>query len=64
MDKIDMSSTCGFKDAEMWHKHYNHEITDEEFNKYWDNNCGKCIHMCEICMYGENNPCNPRQLML
>lgn len=54
MDKIDMSSICGFKDAEMWYKCYNREITDEEFNIYWDNNCGKCVHMCEICMYGEN----------
>ena len=48
-----MSSLCDFKDAEMYYKHHNHEITKEEFNEYWDNNCRKCVHMCEICMYGE-----------
>lgn len=51
--KQDMSATCGFKDSEMWHKRDQGEISDNEFDSYWDNNCGKCIHMCEICMCGE-----------
>lgn len=48
-----MSSTCGFKDMEMWCKRASGEITDEEFYVYWNSNCGKCLYMCEICMCGE-----------
>jgi hypothetical protein len=53
MDKQDMSRTCGFKDAELGFKRASCEITDEEYDEYFDNNCGKCKYMCEICMYGE-----------
>jgi hypothetical protein len=53
MNKQDMSKECGFKDADMYYARESSKITDEEFNQYWDNNCGKCLYMCEICMCGE-----------
>ena len=43
MQKQDMSATCGFKDVELY------------YDEYWNNNCGKCVHMVEICMYGEGD---------
>lgn len=52
-NKLDMSKECGFKDAEMWHKCSSGEITQEELNIYWNNYCGKCVYMNEICMCGE-----------
>lgn len=53
MKKKDMSGTCGFKDVEMYYKCENGEISNLEFLEYFNNNCGKCKYMCEICMYGE-----------
>jgi len=47
-----MSKHCKFADLDMMLKRENGEITNEEFQKWYDENCGKCIHMCEICMYG------------
>ena len=29
-------------------------MPQEEWNKWFDEHCGKCKYMCEICMYGEN----------
>ena len=52
MSKQDMSKECGFKEMEMFYKHYNGEITVEELDEYYNNNCMKCIYMYEICMYG------------
>ena len=53
MQKQDMSATCEFRDVELYYKLKNGEITQEEYDEYWNNNCSKCIHMVEICMYGE-----------
>ena len=52
-NKQDMSATCGFKDVELYYKRERGEITNQEFKEYWNKNCSKCIHMVEICMYGE-----------
>lgn len=52
MQKQDMSATCGFKDVEMHYK-VGKEITQEEYIEWHNNNCNKCIHMSDICMYGE-----------
>ena len=52
-NKLDMSKTCGFKDAEIWYKYYNGEISAKEFDEYHNNNCLKCIYASDICMYGE-----------
>jgi len=49
----DMSATCGFKDTAMYYKREIGEITEGEYFEYYDNNCGKCIYMWEICMCGE-----------
>lgn len=53
MQKQDMSATCGFKDVELYYNLQDGEIAQEEYNKYWDNNCSKCEYMIEICTYGE-----------
>ena len=53
MQKQDMSATCGFRDVELYYKLKDGEITQEEYDEYWNNNCGKCVHMVKICMYGE-----------
>jgi hypothetical protein len=51
--KEDMSKECGFKDAEMYYAWYENKISQEEYDLYWNKYCGKCIHMCDICMCGE-----------
>jgi hypothetical protein len=53
MQKQDMSVTCGFREMELYYKHYYGEISTEEYDEYLNNNCSKCIHMAVICMYGE-----------
>lgn len=45
--KQDMSKTCEFKYQEK------REMSQEEWQKWYDSNCAKCQYMCEICMYGE-----------
>lgn len=53
--RVDMSEHCGFKYEEYWYK-ANEEKTmsQEDWHAWYNSNCGNCIHMCEICMYGEN----------
>lgn len=54
MSKTDMSRTCGFKYHEYWDKANNKRtMTQEEFKKWYNDNCAQCIYMGEICMYGE-----------
>jgi hypothetical protein len=50
-----MSKTCGFKDAEMYYDRESGEITEEEFNQYWDNNCGKCFICVKFVCMERNN---------
>ena len=52
MDKKDMSKTCGFKDAEMDYK-AGKEITYEEAEQWYKENCYQCKYASDICMYGE-----------
>lgn len=54
-EKCDMSGTCGFKYDEYWMKvnHY-HTMPQDEWNKWYNEHCGKCQYMCEICMHGED----------
>ncbi|WP_417093756.1 hypothetical protein [Eubacterium sp.] len=52
--KQDMSKTCGFSYQDNWTKaNVTHEISHEEWKKWYATHCGKCQYMCEICMYGE-----------
>lgn len=53
MNKKDMSCTCGLNFEEMVSKRHRNEITEDEFQTWYNTNCMCCIHMCEICMYGE-----------
>lgn len=52
MDKKDRSRTCEFKDAEM-HYMAGKEVTYEESEKWFNENCIQCIWAGDICMYGE-----------
>lgn len=54
MDKEDMSEYCDFKYNEYWlAANHLHTMSQDEWNKWFDERCGKCKYMCEICMYGE-----------
>jgi hypothetical protein len=55
MQKQDMSEMCEFKNVELYYKLQNGEITQEEYDNYWDNYCSKCEYMNEICMYGDGD---------
>lgn len=50
-----MSPTCGFKDSEMWHAADEGEITDIEYDIWYEAHCAKCIYAYEICMYRETD---------
>lgn len=49
----DMHDKCGIGYEGMWMKLINHEITQDEFDAWFDENCAKCSYMNEVCMYGE-----------
>lgn len=52
--KQDMSKVCAFKCDEYRYKaHVTHEISEEAWVNWYQNYCGKCQYMCEVCMYGE-----------
>jgi hypothetical protein len=53
-NRTDMSGTCEFKYDEYWMaaNHY-HTMSQEDWMKWYNEHCGKCIYMCEICMHGE-----------
>lgn len=53
--KIDMSMSCGLKDFEMWHAAEKGEISDADYDKWYEINCARCIYAHEICMYGETD---------
>ena len=54
MDKEDMSEYCDFKYNEYWlAANQLHTMPQDEWNQWFDEHCGKCKYMCEICMYGE-----------
>ena len=52
--KKDMSNQCKIQYHSMSVKERDGIITDEEFQKYFADNCAKCFYMCDICMYGED----------
>ena len=52
--KIDMSKKCGFKYYEYRKLKSENALSQDEWNNWYNNNCGKCKYMCEICMYGED----------
>lgn len=54
MDKKDMSEFCDFKYDEYWlAANHLHTMSQDKWNKWFDEHCGKCKYMCEICMYRE-----------
>ena len=47
LHNMDMHDICGFKYNEYRLKsNSTHEITIDEFNKWYDSYCGKCKYMC------------------
>lgn len=48
--KTDMSCKCG---GDKWFQLYGDEITKEEYEEWYKENCAKCIYAYEVCMYGE-----------
>lgn len=44
-EKRDMSDVCGFLYERSW--------VDGTIEAYYGKYCSKCVHICEICMYGE-----------
>jgi len=53
-EKVDMSEKCGFKYFEYWNQANNlRTMSQDEWNKWYDEHCGKCKYMSEICMHGE-----------
>lgn len=50
MAKVDMSCKCG---GDKWFQLYGDEITKEDYEKWYKENCAKCIYAYEVCMYGE-----------
>lgn len=53
--KKDMHETCDINYSAMWFKcHVSHTITQEEFDKWLEEHCYKCIYMSDVCMYGED----------
>lgn len=54
MGKTDMSGTCDFKYREYWlDANYFHTMTPDKWKEWFNEHCGKCKYMCEVCMYGE-----------
>lgn len=54
MDKVDMTGKCGFKYEEFWYNaNKSKTMTQEDWKKWYNEHCGKCKYMSEICMYGE-----------
>lgn len=54
MGEEDMSEFCDFKYNEYWlAANHLHTMPQDEWNKWFDENCGRCKYMCEICMNGE-----------
>lgn len=52
--RLDMSHTCQKFDCfNLYTKYHRGLLTLEEYNKWYDNHCGKCVYMHETCMYGE-----------
>ena len=55
LDKKDMTFQCGFKSEDNWYNaHVNKTLDMDEYYKWYDNNCAKCIYASEVCMYGED----------
>lgn len=47
----DMSSTCGGLYTAYWMAtHVDRTMSEEEFEKWFNDNCGQCCYMNEICM--------------
>lgn len=47
----DMSSVCGMHYEEFWRAfHIDRTMSQEEFDEWFDTNCGRCTYMNEVCM--------------
>lgn len=53
--KVDKSYNCKLAYFDMCIKRLNQEITEEEFQDWFNRYCLNCLYMCEICMYGEDD---------
>jgi hypothetical protein len=52
--KQDMSKECNFKYSEYWvAANVLHTMSQDAWSNWYNQHCGKCQYMCEICMYGE-----------
>lgn len=51
-NKKDMSTTCGFAYDKLWYKaNITHEVTQDEWKKWYNEHCRKCCFMGEVCMH-------------
>lgn len=53
VSKIDMSDSCNFMYFSMFSKMTSGNISLEEWERWYEDHCGKCEFMNEICMYEE-----------
>lgn len=54
MIKQDMTFQCGLKSEENWYNaHIDKTLDIDEYYKWYDDNCAKCIYASDVCMYGE-----------
>lgn len=54
MDKQDMSNICGFNYEKYWiAANDKRTMSQNDWDKWYDEHCGKCKYMCIDCMYGE-----------
>lgn len=50
MEKI-VVKDCELAYFEMCGKRFSGEITDKEFDEWYDGHCAKCVYMSEVCMF-------------
>ena len=54
-EKKDMSNSCDFMYQDYWTKaNVTHELTQEDWMRWYNEHCANCKYMGEICMYGED----------
>lgn len=44
---------CGLRYFEMFGKFYRGEISQKEFDDWYDKYCQNCYYMHEVCMFGD-----------
>lgn len=42
-EKLDLKNICGFSQKEMWRAYLDYEISEADYDVWFDSNCGQCI---------------------